>query len=222
MQYLLVFLEGIGTFISPCMLSMLPVYLAYFAAGTGGRKTLVNALGFVAGFTLVFTLMGAAAGTVGQLLTVHKALVMKIAGALMILLGVFYTGLLPSPLARLLKGFQVGRERLSGLSFFSSLLFGVIFSVGWTPCIGVFLGSALLMAASAGHTATGVLMLLCFSLGLGLPFVMAAVLLDKMKTLFDWIKRHMKTINLIAGGFLILVGVAMMGGWLDRLLISLV
>lgn len=221
MQYLLVFLEGIATFVSPCMLPMLPIYVAYFAGGAGGRKTLANALGFVLGFTLVFTLMGATAGTVGQLLVAHKTLLMRIAGAGMILLGAVYTGLLPSPFTRLLRGLQMNPARLARLDFFSSLLFGVAFSVGWTPCIGIFLSSALLMAASAAHGGAGVLMLLCFSLGLGIPFLLAALLLEKLKTLFAWVKAHMRAINLVAGGFLVLVGVAMMGGWLDTLLTSL-
>lgn len=221
MQYLLVFLEGVGTFVSPCMLPMLPIYIAYFSAGSGRRKALSNALGFVLGFTLVFMAMGAAAGTVGKFLSSHQRPIMQVAGVFSILLGLIYAGLIPAPIARLLKGFQMNPTRLKGLNFFSSVLFGVIFSVGWTPCIGVFLSAALLMAAGVGHTLTGVLMLLCFSLGLGIPFVMAALLLEKMTEAFAFLKRHMSTINRIGGAFLVLVGIAMIGGWLDRLLVSL-
>lgn len=203
------------------MLPMLPIYLAYFSGGGNDRKALSNALGFVAGFSIVFMLMGAAAGTMGGLLSQHKVVIMWVAGALMILLGVFYTGLLPSPLNRLFKGIRMDEQRLQRLDFLSSVLFGMIFSIGWTPCVGVFLSAALLMAASAGHTLAGMLMLLCFSLGLGIPFVLAALLLNQLKSAFQFLRRHMKTINLIAGFFLIGVGVAMMTGQLDRLLTAL-
>jgi cytochrome c-type biogenesis protein len=221
MQYLLVFLEGVGTFVSPCMLPMLPIYIAYFSAGSGRRKALSNALGFVLGFTLVFMAMGAAAGTIGQFLSTHKRPIMQVAGVLSILLGLIYAGLIPAPIARLLKGFSLQSHRLQGLNFFSSVLFGIIFSVGWTPCVGVFLSAALLMAAGVGHTLTGVLMLLCFSLGLGIPFVMAALLLERLTDTFAFLKRHLSTIHRIGGAFLVLVGIAMVGGWLDRLLVSL-
>lgn len=221
MPYLLVFLEGVATFVSPCMLPMLPIYVAYFSAGSGKRKALSNALGFVLGFTLVFMAMGAAAGTIGQFLSAHQRPMMQVAGTLSILLGLIYAGLIPAPIARLLKGIPMNPQRLERLNFLSSVLFGFIFAVGWTPCIGVFLSAALLMAAGAGHTLTGVLMLLCFSLGLGIPFVMAALLLEKMGEAFAFLKRHMLAINRIGGAFLVLVGIAMIGGWLDWLLAAL-
>ncbi len=221
MQYLLVFLEGMGTFVSPCMLPMLPIYVAYFSAGSGRRKALSNALGFVLGFTLMFMAMGAAAGTVGQFLSTHKTTLMQVAGALSVLLGLIYAGLIPAPIARLFKGFSMNPQRVKGLNFFSSVLFGVIFSVGWTPCVGVFLSAALLMAAGMGNPIAGVLMLLCFSLGLGIPFVMAALLLERLTDTFAFFRRHLSAIHRIGGAFLVLVGIAMMCGWLDRLLVSL-
>lgn len=219
MQYFLVFLEGIATFLSPCMLPMLPIYVAYFSAqGSGKRKTLLNAAGFILGFTVVFMLMGAAAGTFGRFLTAHKTAINIVFGSLMVLLGVVYTGLLPLPLARFLQGVKFSPDRLKRLDFLSSILFGVVFSVGWTPCIGVFLSAALLMAATAGHTAAGILMLLCFSLGLGIPFFLAAILLDQMKEALGFLKRNMRAVNIISGCLLIVVGIAMATGTLDKLL----
>lgn len=219
MQYFLVFLEGVASFVSPCMLPMLPIYVAYFSAqGSGKGKTLRNASGFILGFTVVFMLMGAAAGSFGRLLTTCKTAVNIVCGILMILLGAIYIGLLPVPIARWLQGAKFSPKRLKQLDFLSALLFGVVFSVGWTPCIGVFLSAALLMAASAGHAAAGVLMLLCYSLGLGLPFLLAAILLEQLKDAVGFLKRHMGAVNLISGCLLVVVGIAMATGSLDKLL----
>ena len=104
------------------------------------------------------------------------------------------------------------------MGFFSAVVFGVIFSLGWTPCVGAFLGSALALASQQGHVGSGMLMLLAYSLGLGIPFLVSAVLIEKLKSAFDWIKRNYRVINLISGSLLILVGVLMATGTLGRLL----
>ena len=104
------------------------------------------------------------------------------------------------------------------MGFFSALLFGVVFAVGWTPCVGAFLGSALALASQQGHALAGMAMLLAYSLGLGVPFVLSAVLIDRLKTAFDWVKRHYSVINTVSGVFLIVVGVLMATGLMGRLL----
>lgn len=106
----------------------------------------------------------------------------------------------------------------ANLGFFSSALFGLVFSVGWTPCVGAFLGSALILASQQGHVAAGMAMLLAYSLGLGVPFLLSAVLIDRLKGAFDWIKRNYRIINLISGGLLVLVGILMATGTLGRLI----
>ena len=98
------------------------------------------------------------------------------------------------------------------------MLFGVVFSVGWTPCVGAFLGSALMMASQQGTVAAGVVMLLAYSIGLGLPFVLSALLIDRLKAAFDFIKKHYGVINKICGGLLVAVGILMMTGLLGRYL----
>ena len=107
------------------------------------------------------------------------------------------------------------------MSFFSAMLLGVVFSVSWTPCVGAFLGSALMLASQQGHMMQGIWMLLLYSMGLGIPFVLSAVLIDCLKSAFDWIKKHYSIINLISGGLLILVGVlmatGMIGKWMNLL-----
>ena len=102
------------------------------------------------------------------------------------------------------------------------MLFGIIFSVGWTPCVGAFLGSALMLASQQGHVLEGVIMLLTYSIGLGIPFILSAILIDKLKTAFDFIKRHYNIINIISGSLLILIGILMATGMLNGFLTSLI
>lgn len=216
MEYLISFLEGIITFISPCLLPMLPIYISYFAGGgeRTTRKTLTGALGFVLGFTAVFVTMGALAGTLGSFLKQHQTAVNVISGLVVIFFGLHFLGVLKLNLFR-----GSGRSvDTSDMGFFSALVFGVIFSLGWTPCVGAFLGSALALASQQGHVIKGMGMLLAYSLGLGIPFVLSAVLIDKLKSAFDWIKRNYRIINLVSGGLLILVGILMATGLLGRLL----
>lgn len=216
MRYLISFLEGIVTFLSPCLLPMLPIYVSYFAGG-GQRstgKTLRCALGFVVGFTAVFTAMGALAGSIGSLLLRYQRIVNLVSGIIVIVFGLNYLGLFRWNL------FHGGSRVLDAqdMTFFSAALFGIIFSLGWTPCVGAFLGSALALATQQGHVLEGTLMLLAYSLGLGIPFLLSAVLIDALKGAFDWVKRHYQIINLLSGGFLILIGILMASGMLGRLL----
>ena len=216
MQYLISFLEGIITFLSPCLLPMLPIYLSYFAGGKERtlRRTLTCALGFVLGFTLVFLAMGALAGTVGSFLLRYQKAVNVVSGLIVIFFGLNFLGVLKFNLFR-------GRRQqvdTSDLHFWSSVLFGLVFSIGWTPCVGAFLGSALMLASQQGSAVTGTLMLLCYSAGLGIPFLLSAVLIDRLRTAFDFIKRHYGVINKLCGGLLILVGLLMATDLLGRLL----
>ena len=216
MQYVISFLEGVITFISPCLLPMLPIYISYFAGGgeRTTRKTLTGAIGFVAGFTVVFVLMGALAGTVGSFLKEYQTAVNLISGLVVIFFGLNFLGVFR---LNLFRGSQKS-VRTDNMGFFSALLFGVIFSLGWTPCVGAFLGSALMLASQQGHVVEGMLMLLAYSLGLGVPFVLSAVLIDYLKSAFNWIKTHYKIINVVCGCLLILIGILMATGTLGRLL----
>lgn len=216
MQYLISFLEGIITFISPCLLPMLPIYISYFAGGgeRTTRKTLFNASGFVLGFTVVFVAMGALAGTLGSFLTRYQIWVNIIGGAVVILFGLNYMGVFH---LNLFKGLNRTMNK-NEMGFFSAVLFGIIFSVGWTPCVGAFLGSALMLASQQGHVLEGMIMLLCYSLGLGIPFLFSAVLIDKLKSAFNWIKARYDVINKICGCLLVVVGVFMATGTLGKLL----
>lgn len=210
------FLEGIITFISPCLLPMLPIYISYFAGGgeRSLKKTLTGAFGFVIGFTVVFTMMGALAGTVGSFLKEHQTAVNIVSGLVVIFFGLNFLGVFKINL------FGGSRKSIDTreLGFFSSMLFGVIFSLGWTPCVGAFLGSALMLASQQRNVLAGTLMLLAYSLGLGVPFILSAVLIDKLKSALDWIKRNYKVINIVSGSLLVAIGIWMATGTLGRLL----
>lgn len=217
MQYIISFLEGIITFISPCLLPMIPIYITYFVGGgeRSGKKTLAGALGFVCGFTTVFICMGALAGTIGSFLTKYQTVVNIVSGIIVILFGLNFLGVFRLNLFRGSKH-EVNTENMN---FFSAALFGVIFSLGWTPCVGAFLGSALMLASQQGSVFVGIMMLLCYSLGLGIPFVLSALLIDQLKSAFDFIKKHYGIINKISGALLIVVGILMATGKLGALLL---
>ena len=193
---------------------MLPLYVSYFAGGehksTG--KTLKNAIGFVLGFTVLFVLMGALAGTLGSFLVKYEIAVNIVTGLIVIFFGLNFIGVFN---LNLFKGISSNVARKE-LGFFSSILFGVVFSIGWTPCVGAFLGSALALASQQGSTVVGVFMLLCYSLGLGIPFVISALLIDKLKSAFNFIKKNYKVINVVSGILLIAIGILMMTGLLTR------
>lgn len=217
MQYVISFLEGIITFISPCLLPMIPIYITYFVGGgeRSVKKTLTGALGFVSGFSIVFIAMGALAGTIGGFFSRYQTIVNIVSGAIVVLFGLNFLGVFKF---NLFKG--TGREvNTENMNFFSAALFGIVFSIGWTPCVGAFLGSALMLASQQGSVLTGILMLLCYSLGLGIPFVMSALLIEQLKGAFDFIKKHYNVINKISGALLIIVGILMATGKLGALLL---
>lgn len=212
MDYLLSFLEGIITFISPCLLPMLPVYISYFAGqNSEGNKqgTAKNALGFVIGFTLVFVSLGAIAGSVGNFLREYNTALNIGSGLIVILFGLNFLEVIRLPLFNTNRqvNLQVGK-----VGFLSSVLFGIVFAISWTPCVGVFLGSALMLAVASGESLKGILMLLSFSLGLGIPFLVSAIIIERLKATVDFIKKNYRIINLISGGLLILVGILIATG----------
>ena len=250
MQYLLTFLEGLASFISPCLLPMIPLYLSYFAGSDDEEgntqtkettdenivimadknivatsdvqpkqvkkrkingKVIVRALSFVFGFTLMFVFFGGLVGLVGGFLTKYKIVVNIVAGIIVIIFGLSYVGLFNLPF---FKGLKKARK---ADTVFSAFLFGIVFSVGVGPCTGAFLGSALALASTSGTVVKGVLLLLCYSLGLGIPFVLTALLTDKLKRLFTFIKKHYKVIKIVSGCLLIVMGILLAAGVMDKL-----
>ncbi len=204
MNYLLTFIEGIASFISPCVLPMIPIYISYFATKDKTIKsTVINSISFVLGFTLVFILLGVFVSTLGKILSSYSKYINIFVGILIILLGINYLGIIKIKFLNKTKGIKNNKK---DLSFISSFLFGMIFSISWTPCVGAFLSTALLMASTTGSVIKGVMLLLTYSLGLGIPFIITAVFLEKLKTTFDAIKRNYNIINKISGIVLIIMG----------------
>lgn len=205
MNFLIIFIEGIASFLSPCVLPMLPMYVSYFAGQDKNlKKTITNSLGFVLGFTVIFVLLGIFASTLGKLITANSKYINILFGSIIILFGMHYMGILNIKILNKSKGIKKNKDNLS---FFSSIIFGMIFSVCWTPCVGIFLSSALMMSATSENILKGGTMLLIYSIGLGIPFIITSIFLERLKDTFNSIKKHYNIINKIAGIILIFSGI---------------
>ena len=210
------FLAGLASFLSPCVLPLVPIYLAQlvgpsiYQASTQRKEfhtrfvTFSHALTFVVGFTLAFVALGATASALGSFLKVHQILLRQVGGVLLVLMGLHFTGLLKLPFLYWQKHFEYHPGRPG---YLASLLIGIIFAIGWSPCIGPILGSILFMAANAGTLRSGVLLLLTYSLGLGVPFLLLGLGLDRFSRLLKWLKPHLGKIEVATGIMLIAVGV---------------
>lgn len=194
---------------------MLPIYISYFAGGNekNTKKVVINALGFVLGFTVIFVLLGALAGSFGKFLQDYGTLLNIVTGFIVVAFGLNYLGVFRLNIFRGSKS-----AKTENLGFFSSTLFGMVFSIGWTPCVGAFLGSALMLAANRGSVLEGVTMLLLYSFGLGIPFLISAILIDKLKSAFNVIKRNYKIINIVSGILLVIIGLLMATGLFGKFL----
>lgn len=219
MEYIITFFEGIITFISPCLLPMLPIYLIYFAGSDSKpskKQTLTNAIGFIIGFSILFVSLGALAGTLGRYLILHRSAFNIICGIIIILFGVNYTGIIKIPLLNSTKKMN---SEIKPTGFISSIVFGIIFAFGYSPCVGAFLSSALVLAANSQTVLRGIVLLLLYSLGLGIPFLVCALLMDKLKSTIGFIKAHYNIINIISGVLLIIIGILMATGVLNYILL---
>ncbi len=218
MVYLITFLEGFISFISPCMLPMIPIYITYFAGDANQKNnTVINAIAFALGFTTIFCILGVFAGTIGGLLKEHQTMVNIICGIIVILFGLNYLDFIN---LKIFQGTNAKKQKVVGI--FSAFVFGVIFSINLTPCIGAFLGSALMMASVSGTVLKGVSLLFVYSLGLGIPIVISAILIKKLNSVFEFIKKHYKVINNVCGIFLIFIGITMIFGIMSHFLRSLI
>ncbi len=197
------FLEGLASFVSPCVLPLVPVYLAYFAAGDAGKvRTAARALAFVGGFTAVFVALGVAAGTLGDALAAHRRQVEVVCGVVVALLGLGFLGLFRLP--------SLGRARkVEVRGVLSAFLFGIVFSLCLSPCVGAFLAAALLEAASEGGAVSGGLKLAAYSAGLGVPMVVSALLVDRLKGALAFLRERARAVNAVCGALLIAFGASM-------------
>lgn len=207
-----VFLQGMASFLSPCVLPLIPAYMTYLTGQSlevmtqdsrSHRILILNSLAFVLGFSIVFVLMGAAATKAGSYLIRHQYTIRKVSGVLIILFGLFHTGLLPFRLFNYERRLNI---MPANRGFLPSLFIGAGFSIGWTPCIGPVLTSVLILAANSKTLAAGILYLSVYALGLGIPFLILAVgaryLIKYLKKLY----RYMNIIKILSGIILIITG----------------
>lgn len=215
------FLAGVLSFLSPCVIPLIPGYLSFMtgmssaelAAGKDRARTLVPALMFVVGFSVVFVSMGATASVLGSFLAEYRAVVEKIAGVAVIAFGVLMLGVIRVPW--LYGEARVDMERSRSFGRWAAVVMGAAFAAGWTPCVGPILGTILTMAGSSGSVGRGALLLLSYSLGLGVPFIAVAVLFGRLSGVLKWFGRHAMQINRVAGVLLIAVGVLILSGRLS-------
>ena len=211
----LAFVAGLISFVSPCVLALLPVYLAFLGdasvADARGNAVAVSrtavvpqALLFIGGFTVVFVVLGTSIGLVGgPLFRVPE--IRQVAGVAVIGLGILTTGLFGPVLDRFRIG--VDASSLPAARSVRSLALGAFVGIGWTPCIGPVLGAIFTMGVSSGSAQAVFVLLIAYSAGLAVPFLAAAVALPRLRPLLDWLRRHHRLVQVIAGAFIVVIGV---------------
>lgn len=220
------FLAGLASFLSPCVFPLVPGYLSYLAGTAGSQARLTNnprelrwhvalhALFFVLGFSLIFVALGATASSLGDYLRSHQEDVRRVAGVVLIVAGLQVSGVLR--IVPLLRERRIHVER-GDPALLKSALIGLAFGAGWTPCVGPFLGSVLTMAASTASLREGVILLLIYSFGLGVPFLITGLLIDRITPAFRRLSRVLPVINLISGAALVFTGLLVLSGTLVTL-----
>lgn len=218
---------GAASFLSPCVLPLLPGYvslmsgydMAELAEGSVSMRRVVGRTGlFVLGFTLVFIALGATATSISSLL--NQSIFTRIAGWVIILMGMFIAVTAvwtPSWLLPLMKDRRFESSRATRLGSFGPPIMGAAFAFGWTPCIGPFLASALLLGANTETVGQGMLVLAFYSIGLGIPFLLTSLLLAKAFSAFDWVKRYLTQITVVSGLLLAFFGVLLVTGRITEL-----
>ncbi len=211
-------LAGVISFLSPCVLPIVPPYLAYMSGVTvtemsgensARRRAIISALFFVMGLSTVFLLLGFTASAFGAFFLQNQILFARISGAVIILFGLHFLGIVRIPFLDREARMDAGDK---GGSSFGAYVLGLAFAFGWTPCIGPQLGAILSLAASEASVTRGTFLLGVYAAGLGIPFLLAAMFISRAMRVMDKLKRHMKLIERVMGGLLLLVGVAMLTG----------
>jgi cytochrome c-type biogenesis protein len=216
-------LAGMLSFLSPCVLPLVPPYLVYLTGASVERfagaetepqvrrETITAALLFVLGFTTVFVALGASASVIGALLRAYSYVLGKVAGIIIIVMGLHFLGV--TPIAFLMHERRLAMAKPVGL--WGAYLMGLAFAFGWTPCIGPILGTILAIAGSQGTVTHGAGLLAVYSLGLGIPFVIAALAVEAFATFLTRFRTHLGMVEKAMGGLLVLAGVAFFAGWIS-------
>lgn len=224
--YIGAFIAGLLSFLSPCVLPLIPSYITYITGLSFAdlqaehpshiirQKTILHSFFFICGFTIVFVLLGASATYIGSFLNHNATIIRKIGGVLLVVLGIHVTGLIS-------LNFLLGEKRVSikhkPSGYVGSFLVGIAFAAGWTPCIGPILAAILAVAATKESVYQGIILLLLYSLGLGVPFFISALAMHQFLSVFNRFKKFIRLFEIITGVFLVLVGVLIYTNWLSRL-----
>jgi len=225
-SHIVAFTAGILSFFSPCVLPLVPAYIANLAGTTAidtkTRKSylpaLLHSLSFVLGFSCIFVILGASVGLVGTAITAHSSLLQQIGGGLIIAFGIFLIAAYKFPWMNYERRLHLNTTR--NPSYLRSILIGAIFAFGWTPCVGPILGTILTLAWSSQEVWQGALLLVTYSLGMGIPFIIIGLAWGAIMPLWKSINRHLGTISIISGLLLIAIGILMLTGnlsWLSQL-----
>ncbi|MEE9500418.1 MAG: cytochrome c biogenesis protein CcdA [Candidatus Omnitrophota bacterium] len=223
-SFIMAFIAGVVTFLSPCVLPLIPAYISYLT-GVSFRElsgeitnlerrkikllTITHSLGFILGFSIVFVLLGASVTFLGSLFFQHQVLLKKIGGALIILFALVIMGVIKLPILAKEKKLAYKKE---GVSILGSILVGATFAAAWTPCVGPILGSILIYASSTASLKTGIKLLIAFSLGLGFTFFLAALIINSFLAYIKKIEKYLKWITIAAGVILIIFGILLLTG----------
>lgn len=218
----LVFLEGMLSFFSPCFLPLIPIYVGYLSGEAGDKNKkwsiIKNSLGFIIGFTLVFVLLGAIASGIGRYLIIHRKLLNKIFGILIIVMGLNYIDVLKIPFLNMDKRFNYEGKKTN---FLGALFLGAAISFGWSPCIGSILSQVLVLAAGMNSMAKGIYLLFIYSMGMAVPFLITALLIQGASMKIRKILKYTGILKIITGIILISTGILMYTGYFERLSVLL-
>ena len=206
MEYVLTFLEGFASFISPCILPLVPVYISYFMGKDDDKKSkaLLNSIFFVLGSSLVFILIAVLASSLGVFVAENIRIIKIVFAVILLFWGLDYIGIIHIKAPTFSASLKFDTNNLNILK---SFLFGILFSISHTPCTGIFLASAIAQITKEQDLLKGIVLMILYSIGLGIPFIISAVLIDKMKKVFDFIKKHYKIFKIASGIILIIAGI---------------
>ena len=219
------FIAGILSFISPCILPLVPVYISFMTnkASVKNEKSKIsdrlfiflNSIFFVLGFSLIFIILGSTATFIGSVLRDYSNIISRVGGGLLILFGLNYMGLFKLPFLNFEKKFNIPES--AKYNYLGSFLIGIIFSFGWVPCIGMILSGILLLASRLDTLAKGIYLLLAYSLGLGIPFILFSVFIGLFSKFFKRMSKYMRIVTIISGVFLIILGIVFLTGSMIKL-----
>ncbi len=209
------FIAGLLAFVSPCVLPLVPVYIGMMSSRAIYKNKnirlserlylFINSLFFVLGFSIVFIALGSTATLIGRALEDYSSIISRIGGAILIIFGLHYMGLFKIKFLNFEKRFNMPGSIRSGLA--GSFIFGIIFSFGWIPCVGLILSGILLLASKLDTLAGGILLLGVFSLGLGIPFILASIFISFFSKFLKKLNRHLNMVSIISGIFIVLLGI---------------